>query len=137
MAQSPQHKREAAETLGGVENSLKVQIGRVKALGDPAFIGKLAAAEADLQRRTNAPANANPWTDVAGAMRAYRDFYVADRFSTPSGDLFGYALTLVRAAEERGKPNADRFPGLFRFGACRCSKSACSTSAPSTPGWTN
>ena len=111
MAQSPQRKREAAETLSGVENSLKVQIGRVKALGDPAFVGKLAAAEADLQRRTNAPANANPWSDVASAMRAYRDFYVADRFSTPSGDLFGYALTLVRAAEERGKPNAERLPG--------------------------
>ena len=112
MAQSPERKREATETLGGVENGLKVQIGRVKALGDPAFTGKLAAAEADLQRRTNAPANANPWTDVAAAMRAYRDFYVADRFSTPSGDLFGYALTLVRASAERAKPNAERLPGF-------------------------
>ena len=111
MAQSPQHRREAAETLGGIENSLKVQIGRVKALGDPAFTGKLAVAEADLQRRTAAPANANPWSDVAGAMRAYRDFYVARRFSTPSGDLFGYALTLVRAADERTKPNSERLPG--------------------------
>ncbi len=111
MAQSPEKKREATETLGGVENSLKVQIGRVKALGDPAFTGKLAAAEADLQRRTNAPANANPWNDVAAAMRAYRTFYVADRFSLPSGDLFGYAMTLVRAAAERGKPNAERLPG--------------------------
>ena len=112
MAQSPERKREATETLGGVENGLKVQIGRVKALGDPAFTGKLAAAEADLQRRTNAPANANPWTDVVAAMRAYRDFYVADRFSTPSGDLFGYALTLVRASAERAKPNAERLPGF-------------------------
>ena len=112
MAHSPERKREATETLGGVENGLKVQIGRVKALGDPAFTGKLAAAEADLQRRTNAPANANPWTDVAAAMRAYRDFYVADRFSTPSGDLVGYALTLVRASAERAKPNAERLPGF-------------------------
>lgn len=111
MAQSPERTREAYETLGGVENSLKVQIGRVKALGDPAFTGKLATAEADLQRRANAAAGANPWTDVAAAMRAYRDFYVADRFSLPQGDLFGYAITLVRAAAERTKPNADRFPG--------------------------
>jgi hypothetical protein len=44
-------------------------------------------------------------------MSAYRDFYVADRYSLPQGDLFGYAITLVRAAAERGKPNADRFPG--------------------------
>ena len=39
MAQSPERHREAFETLGGTENSLKVQIGRVKALGDPAFVG--------------------------------------------------------------------------------------------------
>ena len=44
-------------------------------------------------------------------MAAYRNFYVADRFSLPQGDLFGYAITLVRAAAERGKPNAERFPG--------------------------
>ena len=29
----------------------------------------------------------------------------------PQGDLFGYAMTLVRAAAERGKPNAERLPG--------------------------
>ena len=111
MAQSPERHREAFETLGGVENSLKVQIGRIKALGDPAFVGKLAAAEADLQRRTNSAGGPNPWRDVASAMRAYRDFYIADRYSLPQGDLFGYAMTLVRAAAERTKPNADRFPG--------------------------
>ena len=111
MAQSPERHREAFETLGGVENSLKVQIGRVKALGDPAFTGKLAAAEADLQRRSSTAAGASAWNDVASAMRAYRNFYVADRFSLPSGDLFGYAITLVRAAAERSKPNAERYPG--------------------------
>ncbi len=83
----------------------------MKALGDPVFMGKLAAAEADLQRRSKPSVDANPWTDVSNAMRAYRTFYVADRFSLPQGDLFGYAMTLVRAAAERGKPNADRFPG--------------------------
>ena len=112
MASSPEKAREGAETLGGVENSLKVYIGRVKALGDPAFTGKLAAAEAELKARSAGNAAiGNPWDDVAKAMSSYRDFYVADRFSLPSGDLFGYAMTLVRAAAERGKPNAERFPG--------------------------
>ena len=111
MAQSPERHREAFETLGGTENSLKVQIGRVKALGDPAFVGKLAAAEADLQRRTVSAGGANPWSDVASAMRAYRNFYIPRRYALPQGDLFGYAMTLVRAAAERTKPNADRFPG--------------------------
>ena len=112
MESSPDKEREAAETLGSIENSLKVYIGRVKALGDPAFTGKLAAAEAELKARSAGNAAiGNPWADISKATRAYRDFYVADRFSLPSGDLFGYAMTLVRAASERTKPNAERLPG--------------------------
>ena len=113
MASDPAKEREGVETLGGIENSLKVFIGRVKALGDPAFTGKIAAAETELKAKSAGKAViGNPWGDVAKAMSAYRDFYVADRFSLPQGDLFGYAITLVRAAAERGKPNAERFSGF-------------------------
>ncbi|MFL6724548.1 MAG: S46 family peptidase [Sphingomicrobium sp.] len=112
MESSPEKEREAAETLGSIENSLKVYIGRVKALNDPAFTGKLAAAEAELKAKSAGNAAiGNPWASVAKAMSAYRDFYIADRYSLPSGDLFGYATTLVRAATERAKPNAERLPG--------------------------
>ncbi len=112
MDQSPARAREAAETLGGIENSLKVFIGRTKALNDPAFVARMAAAEADLKARAASnPAIGDPWGDTANAMRAYREFYIADRFSAPSGDLFGYAIALVRAAAERTKPNAERLPG--------------------------
>ena len=112
MASDPAKAREAAETLGGIENSLKVYIGRQKALGDPAFVGKLAAAEAQLKARSQGNAAiGNPWSEISTAMNAYRDFYIADRFSLPSGDLFNYAMTLVRLASERGKPAAERLPG--------------------------
>ncbi len=112
MATSPDKEREAAETLGSVENSLKVYIGRVKALGDPAFTAKLAAAEAELKAKSASNAAiGNPWAEIAKAMGSYREFYVADRFSLPQGDLFGYAMTLVRAAAERPKANAERLPG--------------------------
>ena len=30
---------------------------------------------------------------------------------SPDSELFDYALTLVRAADERAKPNAERLPG--------------------------
>ncbi|MCY7398733.1 MAG: S46 family peptidase [Sphingomonas bacterium] len=61
MAQSPARYREGKEELDGIENSLKVYIGRVKALGDPAFMGKIAAAEADLKAKSaNNPAIGNP-----------------------------------------------------------------------------
>lgn len=112
MDESPQKAREGADTLFGVENSLKVMLGRVRALNDTDFTARLAAAEADLKRRSAGGAQAgNPWTDISGAVDAYREFYIADRFSQPAGDLFGYARALVRAADERGKPNAERLPG--------------------------
>ena len=112
MDGNAERTREGADTLFGVENSLKVFIGRVKALNDPAFTGKLAAAEADLkQRSAGNAAIGNPWADIAQAVGAYRDIYVPYRFSSPQSELYGYAEALVRAADERAKPNAERLPG--------------------------
>jgi hypothetical protein len=112
METSPEKEREGADTLFGFENSLKVYIGRTKALNDPAFVGRLAAAEADLKAKIpGATAPGNPWSEIDSAVAAYRDLYVPYRFASPQGDLFEYAQTLVRAAEERAKPNAERLPG--------------------------
>ncbi|UUR07528.1 S46 family peptidase [Sphingomonas glaciei] len=112
MAQSPERKREAAETLSGLENSLKVFIGRQKALNDPAFTGKLAAAEASLKQvSAGKPGIGIPWGDIARSVEANRAIYVERLYALPSGDLFNYALALVRVAAERGKPNGERLPG--------------------------
>lgn len=112
MEESPEKAREGLDTLNGLENSLKVYIGRARALGDPDFMGKLAAAEADLkQRSAGNAAIGDPWKDVDAAVEAYRAFYFPIRFTQPSSDLYGYAQTLVFAAQERGKPNAARLPG--------------------------
>jgi hypothetical protein len=112
MQESPAREREGLDTLNGIENSLKVYIGRVKALGDPAFTGKLSAAEADLRARSaNNPAIGDPWTSVDAAVSAYRSLYLPARFTQPTSDLYGYAQTLVFAAQERGKPNGERLPG--------------------------
>jgi hypothetical protein len=112
MAGSPVKAREGQDELFGVENSLKVYIGRTNALNDPAFMKTLADAEAALRARSAGnPAIGDPWGDIARADRAYRDFYIAYRFTNPSGDLYGYARNLVRAAEERTKPNSERLPG--------------------------
>ena len=112
MAQSPARYREGKEELDGIENTLKVYIGRVKALNDPAFMGKITAAEADLKAKSaNNPAIGNPWGDIAGAMTAYRELYLPARFLEPQSSLYNYAATLVRAATERAKPNAERLPG--------------------------
>jgi len=109
MDESPAHEREGLDELNGIENSLKVYIGRVKALNDPAFTGKLAAAEADL--RAKGANGADPWTTVDSAVSAYRSLYLPARFTQPSSELYSYAQALVFAAQERTKPNGERLPG--------------------------
>lgn len=112
MEESPEHQREGLDMLNGIENSLKVYIGRTKALNDPAFTTKLSLAEDDLRKKTAGNAKiGDPWSQVHEAVEAYRAYYVPYRFSTPSSTLFGYAETLVYAASERAKPNAERLPG--------------------------
>jgi hypothetical protein len=112
MESSPVKAREAGDTLFGIENSLKVYIGRGKALGDPAFMRTLADSEAALRARSAGDSSiGDPWAAIAGADQAYRNFYLANRFMTPrNSDLYGYAIRLVRAAEERTKPNSERLP---------------------------
>ncbi|WP_170002117.1 S46 family peptidase [Pseudopontixanthobacter vadosimaris] len=112
MSQSEEREREGRDLLGGIENSLKVQIGRTRALNDPAFTARLESAEADLIARSAAnPAVGDPWAQVDDAVTAYRALYLPARFTSPSGNLYGYARALVMAAQERAKPNAERLPG--------------------------
>ena len=112
MRQSPEKAREGEVALFGVENNLKRTIGRTRALGDPAFYAMLAKSEAELRARSAGNAAiGDPWRDIDGAVAALRTIDAQRRFSRPSGDLMTYALRLVRAAEERRKPDAERLPG--------------------------
>ncbi|MEP7315657.1 MAG: S46 family peptidase [Sphingomicrobium sp.] len=112
MQENETQAREGESTLYGIENNLKRTIGRTKALLDPKFNAMLAAREADLKARVKGnSAIGNPWTEVSGAVSALREIDLQRRFALPTSDLFDYALTLVRAADERTKPNAARLPG--------------------------
>lgn len=112
MQESPDRYREGLDELNGIENGLKVYLGRQKALNDPAFVKRLAEAEADLRARSAGnPAIGDPWGQVSRAVADYRNLYLSSRFVAPAGELFDYAIKLVRAAEERAKPNGERLPG--------------------------
>jgi len=113
MQESPEKYREGIDELNGIENSLKVFIGETKALNDPAFTGTLADNEADLRARSAGNAAiGDPWSTVDGAIKAYRGLYLPIRSIRPTSALYAYALTLVRAADERARPNAERLPGF-------------------------
>ncbi len=112
MQESPEKYREGLDQLNGIENSLKVFIGRVKALSDPAFVKKLTDGETDLRSRSAGnTALGDPWADVDTAMQAARATYIARSYISPNSGLLADAQRLVRAAAERAKPNGERLPG--------------------------
>lgn len=112
MQENATQAREGESTLYSIENNLKRTIGRTRALGDPRFNAMLAARETDLKAKSASNAAiGNPWSDVSKAVSALRDIDLQRRFDTPDSDLFDAALALVRAGDERLKPNAERLPG--------------------------
>ena len=107
--------REVAETLFGVENSFKALSGQFRSLNDREFTRLLREAESDLRDRTRGDAAlGDPWGEIDRADAARRNLYLEQQFIANGGssysDLYGYARTLVRAAAERQRPNAERLP---------------------------
>lgn len=117
--ESAEHRRIATDPLFGLENSFKVFYGQQSALNDRAFMDAKRAQEADLRARLAAnPALAaeigDPWGEIEKAQAAYANHYLPFRqLESNAGaysSLYDYARTLVRAAQERAKPSADRLP---------------------------
>lgn len=115
--QGVEEKRIATDPLFGVENSFKVFFGRQFALNDPSFMAAKRAAEAELKQRVLANRAltreiGDPWGEIEAAQAAYAEQYMAYRqieaVAGGGSSLYGYARTLVRAAQERNKPNGER-----------------------------
>ena len=118
--ESPENARNANEDLFGVENSFKAYHGEEEALVDPALINAKLKSDQELRARVmkNAKLKADigdPWTDIARAQVDRRALFQAYTYMEARAgvfsDLFGYGRALVRAAQERAKPNGDRLPG--------------------------
>ncbi|CAN7397837.1 S46 family peptidase [Brevundimonas sp. LjRoot202] len=114
----------AMDPISGVENTYKRGRGRMAALVDPAFMRMKAEAEADFRGRYAALPNAagsDPWAELATVQPIVRETYAAMALleggtgmgTTSVGggsQLFSWARTLVRGAQERAKPSAERLP---------------------------
>jgi hypothetical protein len=117
--EGPEQKRIATDPLFSVENSFKVFYGRQFALNDKAFMEDKRAAEAELKAKVAADSAlaadiGDPWAEIEAAQRAYADNFLRYRQVEQGAgyisDLFAYARVLVRAAQEREKPSAERLP---------------------------
>ena len=118
IARGPQQAREASDDLFFLENGFKVYFGRQQALLDPQFFGTKvkeeqhlrAAAAADAKLAAYLPA----WDEIAQVQQVRSQLFVRNSLlngSTFRSGLLGDAVTLVRAASERTKPNRERLPG--------------------------
>jgi hypothetical protein len=117
--QGPEQARQANDDLFGIENSLKSWHGQIGGLKDAATMNKKRAGEQALRDRVNANPEWNAkygdaWDKVAAA-RAALPAYNLERVFFESGlgmntQYFTIARTLLRWADESGKPNGQRLP---------------------------
>lgn len=110
--QGPANASMAAQTLASIENSIKVRRKQLDALLDDRLIASKKADEAALRAKAGKLAGADPWDQLAKAVQREQELslpylFIEQRVGFNS-QLFNYARTLVRAAAERGKPNAQR-----------------------------
>jgi hypothetical protein len=115
-ARSAENARRARNDLFGARNGRKVRDGALAGLLDPKFMDRKKAAEQ--QFRSTVAANsalsqtAGAWDRIAQAQKAIAEQAVVEdlleRGSGFNSVLFGYARELLRAAEERPRPEGER-----------------------------
>ncbi len=115
-ARNPENARRARDDYFGVQNSRKAIDGREAGLLDPELFGAKTKTEGDFKAQLSGK------TEFADALAAYDKISnavntlaaQATRFSLLEGgqafncDGFDYARILLRAGDERPKPNGDR-----------------------------
>jgi len=109
--------RQSKEDLFGYQNSRKARMGGLKGLKDAALMARKGQAETALRAKIKADpakqaAYGAAWDKIASAQQVngaiakpYRFLELGAAFDS---QLFQTARTLVRLAEEKAKPNADR-----------------------------
>ncbi len=112
---SPEAQRTAKDYLDSIENSHKVRRMQLFALLDDRMMTQHAADERKLRASVQARGDKTTlaaWDTIARAEQRYRDILIPYTFLEGAAgfnsDLFLYARQLVRAADERAKPNASR-----------------------------
>jgi V8-like Glu-specific endopeptidase len=117
-SESEQNARITADQLQGIENSIKVRRKQLDALHEDALFARKQAEEDNLRKQVAADARlrddiGDPWADIARAEAVKSGLYYPHTFIEANagfqGRLITYARALVRGAEERAKPNAERF----------------------------
>ena len=118
-SQSEEKAREANATLFYMENGLKVFTGQRGALIEPTLWKQKQEEENKLRHFVDSKpelkaSTGSAWDDIARATKIGEDMrwpmFLFDSNQAFNSDYAHFARTLVRAAAEREKPNAERLP---------------------------
>ena len=113
-AESPENARIAQEDIFGLSNSQKAITGYLGGLDDQALMSKKNTEERDQEKQFLAknPKAPNPWKEISNAMTTEREIYnqltYVERSRGYWSQLAQYARWIVRATEEKQKPNGER-----------------------------
>ncbi|HXG34175.1 MAG TPA: S46 family peptidase [Bryobacteraceae bacterium] len=116
-AQSSENKRVARDNLFSQQNSYKAYTGFLKGLRDPRLMELKRRQEEELRAAVDKDPElrrefGKVWEEVAAAHRAFqadfKAYWLLEAGATRGSDLFRIARHVVRLAEERGKPDAER-----------------------------
>src|SRR5688572_17592489 len=115
-SESAENARRAKDLLFGVQNSRKAREGGLAGLLDPALMNKKRAEEQRLKDAIRASGKHQSalaaYDKIASAQKTIRDnvlrFNFLERGLGFDSKYFDIARTLMRAAEERAKPNGER-----------------------------
>jgi hypothetical protein len=115
-ARSDENARRAKRLFFGVQNSRKARLGGLAGLQDPAVLARKATEEKSLREAAASDpklkAGAGAWDRIAEADRTINSISkpvnLLENAAGFRSQLFGIARTLVRAAEEKAKPNGER-----------------------------
>ena len=112
-----EEKRIARRSLFGIENSFKSITGYQSGLLDPKLMAKKAVEEKSFRESLTKDRALNTefgsaWEEISAAEKAYASFFKPLAFFERGQGFntmyFGLARNLVRLAEEKSKPNAER-----------------------------
>lgn len=116
-ARGLENARRAQDELFSYQNTRKARLGGLAGLQDPAILGAKREAEQKLRDAVKKDsklqkAYGDAWGQVEQALAAwgkiYNDHYLLERGQAFNTELFVIARHLVRLADERPKPNAER-----------------------------
>jgi hypothetical protein len=114
-AQGPEQARLVGSTIFGLQNSLKVYLGRGEALADPAILAKKQAEENDFRAKVNANKEwkkeyGKAWDEIARAEEKVKPEIKVQIFRRADSRLFTLALQTVQYVAEIKKPDGERLP---------------------------